>query len=198
VPIRAGILPGSVFTPQKSDLQSINGSLIIVGSYVPKTTSQLNHLLKNHEHEAIEMVVSEILSGKGHLASTLSHQIDRLLADGKDVVLYTSRELQPGSDAEGSLRINNAVSNFLVNVVGQLSVRPSFIIAKGGITSSDVASKALLSEKALILGQVIPGVPVWRLDVKGKFSKILYIVFPGNVGGESALWDVWYRFKYKV
>jgi uncharacterized protein YgbK (DUF1537 family) len=198
VPIRAGILPGSLFTPHKSDLQSRNGSLIIVGSYVPKTTSQLNHLLKNHEHIALEMVVSEILSEKGLHASTFSQQIDRLLADGRDVVLYTSRGLQPGSDAEGSLRINNAVSNFLVKVVRHLSVRPSFIIAKGGITSSDLASKALLSEKALILGQAIPGVPVWKLDVKAKFSKILYIVFPGNVGGESALSDVWYRFKYKV
>jgi uncharacterized protein YgbK (DUF1537 family) len=198
VPILAGISPGNVFTPDESDLQSRNGSLIVVGSYVPKTTSQLNHLLKHREHQAIEMVVSEILSETPTNASTISMQIDRLLADGRDVVLYTSRELHAGPDPKGSLKINSAVSNFLVNVVRQLRVCPSFFIAKGGITSSDLASKALSSEKALILGQAIPGVPVWKLDVKSKFSKILYIVFPGNVGGESALWDVWYRFKYKV
>jgi uncharacterized protein YgbK (DUF1537 family) len=200
VPIRAGIAPGKIFTPLPSDFQSKNGSLIVVGSYVPKTTSQLNHLLEQEKHESVEIDVDSVLADK-HIAknaSAMSKKIDQWLIEGKDVVVYTSRSLAVGADANESLKINSAVSNYLVFVIQGLNVRPSFFIAKGGITSSDLASNGLSSKKASVLGQAIPGVPVWRLDSSSKFSKILYIVFPGNVGGTSALWEVWYRFKYNV
>ena len=39
---------------------------------------------------------------------------------------------------------------------------PEFLIAKGGITSNDVAVEALGVKRATVLGQVVPGVPVWR------------------------------------
>ena len=199
VSIRAGIAPGKILKlsgVQKAD----RGSLIVVGSYVPKTTSQLDHLLAQGKHEAMEISVAEIIaSWENSIASdAVSKKIDEWLGKGRDVVIYTSRQLEAGIDSESSLRINRAVSDFLVHVISQLTVRPSFFIAKGGITSSDLASKALIAGKALILGQAIPGVPVWELDEKSKFPKILYIVFPGNVGGASALWEVWYRFKYNI
>ena len=78
--------------------------------------------------------------------------------------------------------LTGAISSFLVDIVKGITVRPSFFIAKGGITSSDLASKGLSSESALILGQAIAGVPVWQLDSKSKFPEMIYIVFPGNVG----------------
>lgn len=200
VSIRAGIAPGKIYHPTKEDVASRNGSLIVAGSYVPKTTSQLNYLLKQGKHESMEINVSELLSSTDAFthAIAISKQVDSELSDGKDVVLYTSRQLEVGKDAEGSLKINSIVSDFLVRIVSQLEIQPSFFIAKGGITSSDLASKGLSAEKALILGQAIAGVPIWKLDERSKFSKILYIVFPGNVGGDSALWDVWYRIKYNI
>ncbi|WP_197659489.1 nucleotide-binding domain containing protein, partial [Listeria monocytogenes] len=71
-----------------------------------------------------------------------------------------------------------------------VTVRPKFIVAKGGITSSDLASRGLAAEKALALGPVIPGVPVWQMEAASKFPGILYVVFPGNVGDETALLEV--------
>jgi uncharacterized protein YgbK (DUF1537 family) len=200
VSIRAGIAPGKLYYPTKKDVDSRNGSLIVAGSYVPKTTSQLSYLLKQGKHEAIEINVQELLSSTDATAHAIviSKQVDRELAAGKDVVIYTSRQLEVGKDAEGSLKVNSIVSDFLVRIVSQLEIQPSFFIAKGGVTSSDLASKGLSAEKALILGQAIAGVPVWKLDERSKFSEILYIVFPGNVGGDSALWDVWYRIKYNI
>ena len=62
VSIRAGIAPGKIYIPSQEGLASANGSLIVVGSYVPKTTSQLNHLLKKENHEAIEINVTELLT----------------------------------------------------------------------------------------------------------------------------------------
>ena len=200
VPIRAGIAPGKIFIPTVSEIHSGNGSLTVVGSYVPKTTSQLNHLLAQNRHERIEVNVDEVLGSadRSELAWAISKKIDHWLSAGKDVVVFTSRSLVAGGNANESLTINGVVSDYLVSIIQRLTVRPAFFIAKGGITSSDLASKGLSSKKANILGQAIPGIPVWKLANDSKFSKILYIVFPGNVGGESALWDVWHIFKYNV
>ncbi|MEQ8812147.1 MAG: nucleotide-binding domain containing protein, partial [Imperialibacter sp.] len=95
--------------------------------------------------------------------------------------------LETGADSESSLKINALVSGFLVAIVQGISVRPKFMVAKGGITSSDLASKGLSVQKATVLGPVIPGVPVWKLQGESKFPGLIYVVFPGNVGDEKAL-----------
>jgi uncharacterized protein YgbK (DUF1537 family) len=197
VPIRAGMKSGKIYHPRKEEVRSPNGSLIVVGSYVPKTTIQLESLLSHQTHQAIEINVSQLLNGNAatldEYAQGITRKADLLLQNGKDVVIYTSRKLESGRDAEDSLKIHNTVASFLVKVVKELTVRPAFIIAKGGITSSDIASKALLAETAFILGQIIPGVPVWRLDLQSRFPDLLYVVFPGNVGDASALTEVCQR-----
>jgi uncharacterized protein YgbK (DUF1537 family) len=38
-----------------------------------------------------------------------------------------------------------------------------------------------------VLGQVLPGVPVWQLGAEARFPGLNYVVFPGNVGGADAL-----------
>jgi uncharacterized protein YgbK (DUF1537 family) len=39
------------------------------------------------------------------------------------------------------------------------------------------------------MGQVIKGVPVWRLET-APWADVPYVVFPGNVGDDSALLKV--------
>ncbi|MCY7357128.1 MAG: hypothetical protein LH609_06595 [Rudanella sp.] len=189
VPIRAGLESGRGFVPQKESLVSGNGSLVVVGSHVPKTTSQLNWLLSHGNHKAIEVHVPDILNAPDPetKVQAISRQTDAWLSEGNNVVIYTSRHLETGSDQEHSLAINAVVSTFLVTVVSGLTVRPMFMVAKGGITASDLATKALSVEKALVLGSIIPGVPVWQLDANSKFPGLTYVVFPGNVGDETAL-----------
>lgn len=197
VPIRAGMESGKIYHPQKEDLTSPNGSLVVVGSHVPKTTSQLSYLLAHGDYKSIEVNVGEILhSGEVLLqAETIIQQTDQWIAAGNNVVIHTSRRLEVGNDPESSLQINAFVSGFLVSIMKGLTVRPKFIVAKGGITSSDLASKGLSAEKALILGPVIPGVPVWQMDAKSKFPGIIYVVFPGNVGDETELMEVCKKFE---
>ena len=196
VSIRAGLTPGKILHSLNKSVLGANGSLIIVGSYVPKTTSQLEFLLEKKKHETIEVDVLELFDNSAKKKSDeIIKQTDQWLVKGKDVVIYTSRGLKTGSDAESNLIIQRAVSAFLVDIVKGLTVRPSFVLAKGGITSSDLASKGLASESAVVLGQAIAGVPVWRLDSKSKFPEITYIVFPGNVGDPMALYNVWNKFK---
>lgn len=193
VSIRAGIAPGKIYKPQDGETRAASGSLTVVGSYVPKTTRQLEYVLARHTHHSIEVHVPELLRSTDTTAyrHLIVGQANDLLAGGMDVIIHTSRRLETGKDAESTLLIHRAVSGFLVSIVKELQVRPAFIIAKGGITSSDLATKALSAERALVLGQAIAGVPVWRLHSKCKFPGLIYVVFPGNVGDEKALMDVW-------
>ena len=197
VPLRAGLVSGKTFVPDKVDTDSPHGSLVLVGSFVPKTSSQLTWLQTLGVFRSIEVSVVEILKAE-NVSSTLDiilRQTNEWLAAGEHVVIYTSRKLEAGYDSASSLKINASVSEFLVRIMKGISVRPRFIIAKGGITSSDLASKGLSAEKAMVLGAVIPGVPVWRMDIKSKFPEILYVVFPGNVGDEKALAEVYKRLN---
>jgi uncharacterized protein YgbK (DUF1537 family) len=105
-------------------------------------------------------------------------------------VIYTSRDLVTGATAEESIRIQADVAAALIEIVRGIKVAPRYILAKGGITSHDVAAKALGVQRAIVKGQIIPGVPVWRLGEGSRFPGMSYIVFPGNVGGETAMTDV--------
>jgi uncharacterized protein YgbK (DUF1537 family) len=60
-------------------------------------------------------------------------------------------------------------------------------VAKGGITASDVATAGLGVRRAWVLGQIQPGVPVWRLGPESRYPGKPYVVFPGNVGGPDSL-----------
>ena len=90
-------------------------------------------------------------------------------------------------DAEKNLAASVNISDALTSIVNRLNVRPKFLIAKGGITSSDVGTKGLGVKKALVLGQVAAGVPVWKTGAESKFPGMSYIIFPGNVGAVDTL-----------
>jgi uncharacterized protein YgbK (DUF1537 family) len=175
------------------------GGLVIVGSHVPRTTEQLEQLLREMDVESIELPVSELLSSRGsdYLAAT-AERVNRLLAAGRDVVISTSRQLVTGADAAASLDIGRRVSTSLVEVVRRLEVRPRLLIAKGGITSSDLATHGLGVRRALVRGQILPGVPVWELGSESRFPGLNYVVFPGNVGGPMALTEALRRWRRPV
>ena len=111
----------------------------------------------------------------------------REAGSGQDVMVHTSRRLVVGDDEVSSLRIGQRVSEALVAIVQGISTQPAWVIAKGGITSSDVATKGLEIKRADVLGQAIPGIPVWRAGGGSRWPGQVYVVFPGNVGGPEAL-----------
>ena len=178
---------------QKNDLGNNRktGGLIVIGSYVPKTTAQLNILKNNYAAEYMELDVDGLFTD-ANLETTLKQKaalLDAFLEQGKNVVVYTSRKVKTGSNKEESLAIVNVVSQALTKLVEMIGVQPQFILAKGGITSSDIAVKSLKIQRARVLGQLIKGVPVWQADEKSKFPSIPYIVFPGNVGSDYDLYN---------
>jgi uncharacterized protein YgbK (DUF1537 family) len=117
-------------------------------------------------------------------------QVDEALQRGEDVVLFTSRKLLSGGDANNSIVIGQQVSAGLVAVVRSLTACPRYILAKGGITSSDLATGAMEVKRAIVMGQILPGVPVWQLGPESRCPGMPYIVFPGNVGSPEALVEI--------
>ena len=113
-----------------------------------------------------------------------------LLRSGKTVAVYTSRGLLQVPDPEKQLALSVGISDALTGIIRDLQVRPSFIVAKGGITSSDIGTKGLKVHRATVMGQIRPGIPVWMTDEGSRFPGLPYIIFPGNVGDESTLKEI--------
>ena len=150
-----------------------------------KTCAQLNDLIVNSNINAVEF---------DHLQSYIDDQIvkvSELIHSGKDVVVYTSRDVIKTEDLSNNLSISTNISNALVEIVKGLTIKPQFIIAKGGITSSDVATKGLGIKKAQVIGQITQGVPAWLTGEEAKYNKMPYVIFPGNIGEVDTLTEVY-------
>ena len=192
VPVRAGLSPRPLLTATDLKLEYTSGGLIVVGSYVPRTTEQVEYLLSKSDimHSEIDVEILLDDSSRADEIKHIAHKADRALKEGKDFMMFTSRQLVTGIDAGTSLEIGQKVSKGLIGILKKISAEPRYILAKGGITSSDIATRALNVKKALVLGQILPGVPVWQLDDESRFPGLSYIIFPGNVGHRNALLDV--------
>ncbi|MFJ5624719.1 four-carbon acid sugar kinase family protein [Peribacillus loiseleuriae] len=174
-----------------------NGGFIVVGSHTNKTTSQINELMKSFLIEQIEINVPKVLdeATRAEELNRVCQLVDENISSGRDTLVYTSRDVIIAKDKEENLKISQSVSSSLVEVVQSLKVKPKFIIAKGGITSSDVATKGLEIKYAKILGQAIAGVPVWLTGSEAKFKDTPYIVFPGNVGEKESIAQIFENIK---
>jgi uncharacterized protein YgbK (DUF1537 family) len=189
---RAGLPGRSPLTRDDFDLSDSGGGLFVVGSYVPRTTSQVNALLARPGMVSLEISVEALLDQgrRGDEIGRVARQADRALRRDQDVVVYTSRQLITGEDAESSLFIGQRVSEGLVSILRAIPTRPRYLVAKGGITSSDVATQGLNVKRAMVPGQILPGVPVWQLGPESRYPGMPYVVFPGNVGGPEALVEI--------
>src|SRR6266849_838839 len=192
VSVRADIAPRPLLAPAELAMPASGGGLIIVGSHVPRTSGQLAALRSQPGVVSVEVHVQALLAETQYAAEVarVTHAIAQGLRRDTDVVLFTSRALVTGADAQSHLAIGQRVSAGLVAVVRTLATRPRYLLAKGGITSSDIATQGLGVTRALVLGQILPGVPVWQLGPETRYPGLGCIVFPGNVGGPQALAEV--------
>ncbi|MFC1765018.1 four-carbon acid sugar kinase family protein [Planctomycetota bacterium] len=193
VKIRAGIEDVPLYRPT----EGAGPGLIVVGSHVQRTTEQLEALLQIGNLDPFMVRIAEVLGKDAPaLQVRLKERIGAALATKRSVVVYTEREYAvSGSDKE-RLRDGQRISDFLVDLVAGLDQRPGFIIAKGGITSCDIAVKALDVQQATVLGQILPGIPVWRLGHESRYPGIDYVVFPGNVGDRQGLVTAFKAFAF--
>jgi uncharacterized protein YgbK (DUF1537 family) len=168
------------------------GGLIVAGSYVQRTTSQLELLFQNTDVKGIEVEVATLIDERtrGAVIRSIAEQATRFLEQDTDVALFTSRKLLVQSNGADSLLAGQKISSAVVEIVRSIRVRPRYILAKGGITSSDIATKALNVKRAIVRGQILPGVPVWELGSESAYPGLPFVVFPGNVGDAGAVAEI--------
>jgi len=190
VRVRVGIAPRGLLTGAELDLPAGGGGgLVIVGSHVPRSTAQLQRLLSLPGIASIEVCVPGLLDPERRVGEVrrTTEAARAGLRRGQTVVIYTSRALITGPEAAGSIAVGQRISAGLVEIVRRIETQPRYGVAKGGITASDIATAGLGVKRALVIGQILPGVPVWRLGAESRYPGLNYVVFPGNVGDEGAL-----------
>lgn len=193
-PARQPLQPADI-TEIRGGAMEASGGLVVVGSHVSLTTRQLEELLARDRPAQAELDVAVISGGDpqaldAHVAAVAA-QVAAALTRG-NVVLSTSRTLARTEDPRESLAIARSVSNAVVSVVQRvLAARaPRFVVAKGGITASDVAARGLSIERAMVRGSLLPGmVSLWE-PMDGPARCIPYAVFPGNVGDPGSLAEI--------
>ena len=180
----------------KKELISGNGhgGLIMIGSHVKKTTEQLEELKTCPFIHFIEFDVHLVLfpdKFREEIKRIIT-TTERLIQSGQTVAVYTTRErLDLGDNQqENELKLSIEISDAVTSIVSRLHVRPSYIIAKGGITSSDIGTTGLQVKRATVAGQIKPGIPVWITGEESKFPNLTYVIFPGNVGSKTTLREV--------
>jgi uncharacterized protein YgbK (DUF1537 family) len=152
--------------------------LVVIGSHVATTTRQLEHLLEERSPALVTLARTDetIEQVSGALSS-------------RTTVLATSRTVERGGSADESLAIARGVSAAVVDVVrGAVArTRPRWVVAKGGITSSDVATEALGVRRAWARGAMEPGIiSLWE-PAEGTAHRVPLVVFAGNVGTDDSL-----------
>lgn len=130
---------------------------MLVGSHVTKTTMQLKSLRKAMpELVNLEFDVAKVLEPGGlqKEAERITALVQEAVVGGRTALVYTSRKRLDleGAGKEEQLRASVAISDAVTSVIAGLRVQPAFIVAKGGITSSDVGVKALGVRCALVMG----------------------------------------------
>jgi hypothetical protein len=188
-----------------------NGGIIVVGSYVSKSSQQLQKLLEKMDIHRLEIDVGELLQyfkaerlNHSSSSSTSSHydtekDFCRIIhqnpsisdifqkylsiitetifpseefsssaasSSTKDIVMFTSRTFIKDSE----LIDLKFISYFITQLIYELKEKPRFLIAKGGITSHEVAQYGLGIRSAKVLGQIEKGVPVWQIDKQSYFA----------------------------
>lgn len=164
--------------------------LVVVGSHVPLASAQLSDLLEREGVHGVRIDAGRALeSDPEHLESLVDEAV--AAADSHDVALWTSREV---IEAEDGLDVARQVSDFVVAGVRRIvrTSPPAWIVAKGGITSHEVAASALEIRSARVVGQLLDGQVTLTqpLQAHPAVSGMPYVIFAGNVGKPTSLGDV--------
>ncbi|GAA4876965.1 four-carbon acid sugar kinase family protein [Actinomycetospora straminea] len=159
--------------------------LLVAGSHVGRTSRQLERLAARRDLAHVELDVAAVLDGVP-LEGVVTEVLDGLRQ--RTTLLSTSRTLVTGRDEAESLDIARRVSAALTTVAGRVvgESAPAYVLAKGGITSSDVATESLRADRAWVRGSMLPGI----VSLWAPTSGPPLVVFPGNVGDDEALADV--------
>jgi uncharacterized protein YgbK (DUF1537 family) len=175
-PAFAAVLTGTTAMHDATVPTGEGGVLVLCGSFVPTTTTQLDALDLARPGVRIDADPRALADDAGEV-ERLAAVAGRLLRTQGIAVVATARRRDPTLvDAASQRRVASALAR-----VARL-VPAGVVVAKGGITSAVTALEGLGARSARVIGPLAPGVSLWRLPGGAAF-----VVVPGNVGGPRLL-----------
>ena len=153
-----------------------NGGIIIVGSHVKKTTSQLENLKQLDGVKFIEFnqhLVQDDEAFEAEIRRVIKEAEDTI-SSGRTAAVYTKRErfdLNTGNK-EDELRLAVKISDAVTRIISDLSVRPTLLLPKEASPPAILELK-IKSKKSVGPGQILHGVPVWLTGEESKFPACL-------------------------
>ncbi|MET0933819.1 MAG: four-carbon acid sugar kinase family protein [Mycetocola sp.] len=171
----SGLLPWPLLT-------SSGPTLLVCGSHTAGATAQLQEVTERWG-EPVTIPTSDALQAPRATGARVADEARGRLA-GPGLAIITTERIR--SLEHNSLEHGRLVMEALTTAVSSLLTDTSIVVSKGGITSADVARVGLGATRALVVGQVIAGVSVWKLLASDGRER-LYVVVPGNVGETDAL-----------
>ncbi|MEV6647733.1 four-carbon acid sugar kinase family protein [Amycolatopsis sp. NPDC051371] len=156
--------------------------LLVCGSHTRGATAQLSQVIAAWGAPAV-VDTTAALDAPVDAGLETAAAARRTFAGEPVVILATERER---SSQHNTLSHGERVMAALTTAVSSLLPEVGVVVAKGGITSAEVARTGIGATSALVLGQVLPGVSVWRMRARDG-REVLYVVVPGNVGGPDTL-----------
>lgn len=167
-------------------------TLLICGSHTNGATKQLAPVIAAWGDPVV--VDTEVALCDSTLAAdTVTAGASVQLNDRGLAIVMTERTR---SSDHNTLEHGRRVMAAITAAVRAMAPSVDVVIAKGGITSADVARVGLGARTARVLGQVLPGVSVWDVDAFDG-HRVLYVVVPGNVGGSDTLTEVLAAVGYR-
>lgn len=159
------------------------GLLVVVGSHTAASGAQLAALLDERGITAHELDTDAALTDP---AEAGAHLAELALADLRSGLAVISTERTRRAEHSG-LEQADAVMSGLVAATRLLAPSARAVVAKGGITSAEIARSGLGRNVATVAGQLVAGVSLWVFggDINGRGE--LYAVVPGNIGDATTL-----------
>jgi uncharacterized protein YgbK (DUF1537 family) len=164
---------------ERIDVPAPGRVLVACGSFTEASSAQLR-ALDRLWRQRVEIPAA---LGRGDDVALAAAVRERLERDGEALV---ATDRLPGHATFP--KAPGLLMDTLVATVRRLAGEVDLVVAKGGITSARLATDALSARSARVVGQILPGVPVWSLRTPDGCPS--YVVVPGNVGGDGTLRDI--------
>ena len=157
-------------------------TLLIAGSHTEASTKQLTEISHKFGKELV-INTQDALNNPTNAANLLISMAKKSLLTKGFVAIASERVRKIENN---TLEDGEKIMKAIISVVAKLIENLDVVVAKGGITSAEVARIGIGSKSAWVLGQILPGISVWKL--KSRDDKALtYVVVPGNIGDPKTL-----------
>ena len=189
----------------RNKLNNFLPGLIIIGSHTEISTKQLNKLLELDAFEAIELDVEKFY--KIHASKDKETKIIKLknffleairktIKNSFIPVIFTSRKEKVLENNYDQMDFYNSLSFFIAEIVADIKHEIGYLISKGGITSNTILNSSFDADYVYLEGQICSGISLVKVKLINN-NYLPVITFPGNLGDDYSLKDVWHAIENK-